>query len=338
MKLCCERNSLTFKKNGTLSGIWLIVLLAALSALFFGAWRFFYYAQSSESMPVVAIAQIAEHPSLDQVREAFIASLRQAGYEHNKTVRFVLDNAQGSTQYATEIAKKFAAVNPDLSLAIGTPVAQSLKNTLPQMHIPLLFAAITDPVAAKLVKTRDPGDPWVAGVTDEQPVAEQLELIQTLLPQAKTLGIVYHSGEINSSIMVEQVKAQGRFTILEQAVSKNHEVAAAIHALAGRVDALYIPLDNLIVSSLNAYLKASAEHNLPVFSADPDLVKKGVLASRGVSYEAVGQLAARMAVQLLKKEARVEDLGIQKPSQSHLVINEERAQQLGLSVPQGLLD
>lgn len=333
MNFCCNHRS-DLSKNNFSASTWVIPVLIGLLGLI--AWRFLYTPQKAQTTPLIAIAQIAEHPSLDQVRSSFISALEKGGYEKDTTVRFIFDNAQGSTQYATEIAKKFAAVSPTLSLAIGTPMAQSLKNTLSHAEAPLLFAAVTDPVAAKLMKSSTQGDPWVAGVTDAQPVEAQLNLIHKILPGATKLGIVYHSGEVNSSTMVDRVKQEGSFIVLEKAVSKNHEIPAAINALAGKVDALYITADNLVVSCLSAYLQTASEHKIPVFSADPDLVKRGVLASVGVSYSAVGTLAGELAVKILNHEIEVEAIGVQSPQALELATNSQAAAQLGITFPQDL--
>ncbi len=307
----------------------ILVAFALLGSLI--AWRIFYN-PAAAAMPTLAIAQIVEHPSLDAVREGIILVLEENGYLPGKNIRLALENAQGSTQYAAEIAKKFAALRPDLAIAIGTPMAQSLKNALENQGIALLFSAVTDPVLAKLLKSKTHGDLWVAGVSDEQPITAQLDLIEKILPEAKNLGIVYHSGEINSSIMVKAIKADGRFTVIEKAVSKNSEITAAIAALVGKVDALYIPLDNLVVSSLTSYLSMSSEHKIPVFSADPDLVQRGVLASVGVSYLEIGRLTGEMALKILDKSATPQSLGIKKPQKTQLAINYEVAEALGIEV------
>lgn len=295
--------------------------------------------ENSASSKIVAITQIVEHPSLDQVRQSFINSLKDAGFEEGKNLTVLYETAQGSVTTAVQIAKKFASLAPDVVLGISTPSAQALLPSLKEASIPLVFAAVSDPVGAKLVKALDQPNALVTGATDAQPVEKQFEMMLDILPQLKTVGVVYNPGEINSVKILEHLRAfmaKKNIRVIANGASKSSEVSSALSQLLDQVDGVYVTLDNVVVSALQAVLKLTMAHKVPVFSTDPDLVKQGVLASIGNGYADVGALAGQMAVRILNGESP-QQIAIAAPLENKLYVNLDVAARLSLSIPTSVL-
>jgi putative ABC transport system substrate-binding protein len=284
----------------------------------------------------VAITQIVEHPSLDAVRISFIKALEAAGYIQGENLEIAYETAQGSVTTAVQIAKKFASTSPDVVLGISTPAAQALMPSLRDVNIPMVFAAVSDPVSAKLVKSLEKTDPLVTGATDAQPITQQFDLIQEILPTVKSIGVVYNPGEINSLKILEHLKDHMKdknIKILANGASKSAEVASALLPLLDNVDCVYVTLDNVVVSALQAVIQLANKQNIPVFSTDPDLIKQGVLASIGNGYEAIGTLAGEMAVRILGGESPSQ-IPISAPTNPQLYLNLDVAARLHISIPE----
>jgi putative ABC transport system substrate-binding protein len=293
--------------------------------------------KAQEKPVTVAITQIVEHPSLDVVREGILEILKKQGYIETKNLKIIYENAQGNVTTAAQIAKKLVGLNPDVIVAISTPSAQSAAAALKGYDIPLVFAAVSDPLSAQLVLNMEKPEGLITGATDNQPIEEQIELMKEIIPSLKTLGVLYNPGEINSVKIVEKLKQKAdSFQILEATASKTNEVPASAQKLLETVDALYIPTDNMIVSALPAVLNIAFSSKKPVFSTDPDLVKQGVLASIGREYKDVGKLAGEMVVRLLNGE-KPKDIPVQAPSKKHLYLNMKTAETLHMEIPKHLV-
>lgn len=317
----------------------LFTFLALVLIIIFGCTRPVVAQATTPPTKIVAITQIVEHPSLDVVRQSFIQSLKDAGFEEGKNLTILYETAQGSVTTAVQIAKKFASLSPDVVLGISTPSAQALVPSLKEASIPLVFAAVSDPVGAKLVKTLDQPSPLVTGATDAQPTQKQFLMMLEILPQLKSIGVVYNPGEINSVKILEQLRAfmaTKNIRVIANGASKSSEVSSALTQLLDQVDAVYVTLDNVVVSALQAVLKLTGAQKTPVFSTDPDLVKQGVLASIGNGYADVGSLAGQMAVRILNGE-NPEQIPISAPKENKLYVNLDVAALLSISIPTSVL-
>ena len=231
----------------------------------------------SADMPFVAVSQFVEHPSLDAVQDGLKDALDEAGYKDGESLRWDLQSAQANPATAAQIANKFVSARPDAIVAIATPSAQSA--VAKASNVPIIFSAVTDPIAAKLVDDIERPGGWVSGVSDLSPVMQHLELIKEILPEAETLGVIYSAGEDNSVSLVTLVKdnaeAAGFSEIKEATVASSSEVATAARSLVGAVDAIYVPTDNTVVSALESVVQVGQENQLPVFSGDTDSVGEG---------------------------------------------------------------
>ncbi|GAA4363479.1 ABC transporter substrate-binding protein [Paeniglutamicibacter cryotolerans] len=284
----------------------------------------------------IGISQITKHPSLDQVREGFIKGLADAGYSGDK-VALDIQNAQGDQATNASIMGKFAADKLDLVMAIATPTAQAAASAM--QDTPIVFSAVTDAVAAKLVKSdAEPGGN-VTGTSDKNPVKEQLELLKALRPEAKTVGIVYSSAEVNSEVQVKMAKEAGAelgLEIKEAAISSSTEVQQAAQSL--NVDAFYVPTDNAVVSALEALLQVSYDKKIPVISADGESVERGATATYGINYEKLGEQTAAMAVKILKGEATPATMPVETLDDVELYLNVDAAAKVGITFPADMLD
>lgn len=223
-------------------------------------------------------------------------------------------------------------------LAIATSAAQAAANVT--KDIPILITAVTDPVSAGLAESLEKPGGNVTGTTDMNPVAEQIKLIKDLVPNAKKVGILYNAGEINSKVQVDiakQAAAEYGLTIIEATVSNSNEVSQATQSLMGRVDAIYVPTDNTIVSSIGAVIKVANDHKIPVIGSERGQVEAGAIATKGIDYKELGKQTGRIAVEIIKGK-KPQDIPIEGAKVVTLIINQKAAETIGLTIPKDILD
>lgn len=292
---------------------------------------------SSGKVVTIGISQLVEHPALDSAREGFIEALKEAGYEDGKNIKIDYQNAQGDVNNAQTIARKFADEKVDMILAIATQAAQAAANVT--KDIPILITAVTDPVSAGLAESLDKPGGNVTGTTDINPVDEQIKLVKELVPDAERLGILYNSGEINSKVQVEMAKeivGELGLTLVEAAVSNSNEVSQATQSLMGRVDAIYVPTDNTIVSSIGAVIKIANENKIPVIGSERGQVYAGAIATKGIDYRELGKQTGAIAVEVLKGK-KPQDIPIEKAKNVTLIVNKKAAETIGLTISEDML-
>ncbi|MDQ2632499.1 MAG: ABC transporter substrate-binding protein, partial [Pseudomonadota bacterium] len=205
--------------------------------------------------------------------------------------------------------------------------------------IPVVFTAVSDPLGAQLVKDMQKPGGNVTGLSDMSPVAAHVDLIKEILPQVKTIGYLYNSGEANSVSLLAALKAAAEpagITVVESAATKTAEVQGAARALVGRVDAFYVPTDNTIVSALEAAVAVAEEAKLPLFTADTDSVNRGSIAALGFNYYDVGKQTGEVVVRILKGE-KPGDIAVEIAEGTDLVVNKAAAQKIGLELPESVV-
>jgi putative ABC transport system substrate-binding protein len=286
----------------------------------------------------VAVSQIVEHPALDATRQGLLDGLQANGYEQGKNLEFDYKTAQGNPAIAVQIARQFVGENPDVLVGIATPTAQALVSAT--RNIPVVFTAVTDPVGAKLVKALEQPGKNVTGLSDLSPVSQHVELVKELLPEAKTIGVVYNPGEANAVTLVELLKesaaAQG-FTVVEATALKSADVKSATEAIASKSDILYAPTDNTVASAIEGMIVAANQANTPVLGGATSYVDKGAVASLGFDYYQVGYQTADYVVAILEGK-KPGDLDVKVAKGSDLVVNSGAAKKLGITIPQSILD
>lgn len=286
----------------------------------------------------VAITAIVEHPSLDAVRKGAIEALAQEGYKEGQNLTVNFQSAQGNMGTAGQIAKQFAADNPDAIIAIATPSAQAVVSAT--TTVPVVFSAVTEPVEAKLVSKLDGSGKNVTGASDVLPLEPQVVLIKELLPNVKNIGFVYSPGEVNSTVTLKNLKAiaqtQG-VTIVEAPAQKSSDIAMAAQSLAGKVDVIYTSTDNNVVNAYEALAKVAKEGKIPLVSSDPGVIERGASVVLGVNYHQLGIETGKITARIFKGE-KAGDIPVYSASELDLFVNKKNASEQGLTVPQSILD
>jgi putative tryptophan/tyrosine transport system substrate-binding protein len=285
----------------------------------------------------VAVTAIVEHPALDAARDGVKEALEAAGYKEGENLKFLYESAQGNPATAAQIARQFAGEGPDVIVPISTPSAQAVVSAT--KDIPVVFTAVSDPLGAQLVKDMDKPGGNVTGLSDMSPVAEHLALIKEILPEAKTIGYLYNSGEANSVSLLAVLKAEAEkagLTVVESAATKSAEVQGAARALVGRADAIYIPTDNTIISALEGAVAVAEEAKLPLFTADTDSVSRGAIAALGFNYKDVGRQTGEIVVRILKGE-NPGDIAVKVAAGTDLVVNKGAAAKMGVTLPEAVV-
>ncbi|SOC37838.1 putative ABC transport system substrate-binding protein [Rhizobium subbaraonis] len=285
----------------------------------------------------VAVTAIVEHPALDAARDGVKEALAAAGYKEGENLTFVYQSAQGNPATAAQIARQFAGDGPNVIVPISTPSAQAVVSST--RDIPVVFTAVSDPLGAQLVRDMDKPGGNVTGLSDMSPVAEHLALIKEILPNAKTIGYLYNSGEANSVSLLAVLKSEAEkagLTVVESAATKSAEVQGAARALVGRADAIYIPTDNTIISALEGAVAVAEEAKLPLFTADTDSVSRGAIAALGFNYKDVGKQTGEIVVRILKGE-NPGDIAVKVAAGTDLVVNKAAAAKMGVSLPEAVV-
>ena len=289
-----------------------------------------------EKMYTIGISQFTEHGSLDNCREGFIQGLEEEGLVEGENLKIKVSNADSDTGTAAQIADTFVADKVDLICAIATPSAQAAYNSARNTDIPVVYTAVTNPEEAQLAD--DEGMPVgaVTGTSDQLPVEAQLAMIREILPDAKTIGILYTTSEANSAYSITQYEKYAEeygFTLETAGVTNTSEVSMAAASLLDKVDCLTNLTDNTVVSALPTVLDQANEKNIPVFGSEIEQVKRGCLAAEGLDYVNLGIETGKMAAQILKGEAKAEDMKYELLTDSSLYINQAVADNLGITVP-----
>jgi len=285
--------------------------------------------------------QIVEHPSLDAARKGFLDVLAENGYKEGENLVVNYENAQGDIPTLNSIAQSLLDDETDLILAIATPSAQAVANATKGTSIPVLFTAVTDPVAAGLVESMEKPNTNLTGTTDMAPVDEQIKLIKDIDPSVKKVGVIYNTGEINSVVQVELVKEAAKelgLEIVEAVATSTHEVDQAAKSLVGKVDAIYVPTDNVAVTALEAIIQVAENNKILLVSAEKDSVNRGTVATIGLDYYKLGRQTGEMALKIISGKAKPQDMPVEVQKQTDIIINLKAAKALNVTIPQELLD
>ena len=281
----------------------------------------------------IGISQFITHQSLDATREGFVDELAKQGYVEGKNIEIDFQNAQGEQRNLKTISQQLAE-SSDVVLAIATPSAQSLANTT--QTTPVIFSAVTDPVSAKLVESREHPGGNVTGTSDQSSdaISTQINLIKKVLPKAKTIGILYTQSEPNSVVQKDEAKRlleEKGFTVVEKTILDSNNVKAAAESLMAEVDMVFVPTDNIISSTMETVKQVSIKHKVPVFGGSTEMVAVGGLYNYGTNYEELGRQTARMLVRILKGE-KPDNIAVELPEKLELHTNQEIATALGIDI------
>lgn len=287
----------------------------------------------------VGILQIVEHPALDEARKGFLEGLKDAGYEEGQNIKVDYQNAQNDQSNLQTMAKKLVTNQMDIILAIGTNAAIALANETTE--IPILITAVTDPLEANLVENLDKPGRNITGTTDINPIEEQIDFMLQLVPNLKKLGIIYNAGEVNSEVQVRILKDKIANSdieeIVEATVATSSEVMQAAQSIINKVDALYIPTDNTVISAYSAVVQVAEENKKPLFTGEASMIEAGGIGTVSIEYFKLGQQTGEMAGKIIEG-ANPAEMPIEKQKNPQIVINEKGAERVGVEIPQEILD
>lgn len=294
--------------------------------------------QAKTDLPTIGIVQIVEHPSLDTIRENIIAQLEEEGFVDGKTVTIDYKNAQGDTNNLKTICQSFTANNVDLIIAIATPSAQAALGET--TDIPIVFSAVTDPMAAELVDSLENPGGNITGTSDAVSATKILDLALQITPDIKTIGAIYSTGEVNSVSVIKELKDYAKtkgIKVVEATIMNTSEIQQAAQSLVGKVDAVFSPIDNNVASSMPTIVDVLNKAELPYYVAADSMVADGGLATDGVNYVELGKATGTMAADVLNG-ADTATMPVQIMSDTQIYINEKTAEQIGIKIPAEILE
>ncbi|MCB1760004.1 MAG: ABC transporter substrate-binding protein [Gammaproteobacteria bacterium] len=286
----------------------------------------------------VRVTAIVEHPALDAVRQGILDELEQRGYHAGGNLDWEFQSAQGDSGIAAQIARKFVGDAPDAIVAIATPSAQSVAAAA-RGSLPVIFAAVTDPVDAKLVKQWQRPGGNITGVSDLLPLEKHMALVREIVPAARTIGIPYNPGEANAAVLVKRIEAMAPalgVNIVTASAPTTGDVLAATRSLVGRVDAIYVTTDNTVISAFESVLKVGRDAQIPVIAGDTDTVARGAIAAVGFDYYDVGRQTGTILVRVLEGE-QPGAIAVQGVDKTKLHLNPKSAHDMGVQLAPALL-
>ena len=292
---------------------------------------------TAQKEKVVGILQTMSHPALDQIHRGIIRGLKDEGYEEGKNIKIDFQNAQGDQSNLKSMSDRFNQENAAVTIGIATPAVQSLANQ--PGNTPVIMGAVSDPIGAHLVNTMSHPGRKITGVQDRQPVGAQLKLLQTILPQAKTIGVIYTSSDDSSASEYREFKKLAEkdgLTVRPYTITSTNDIEQVAQTMAGKVQAVYVPTDNTVASGIATLLKATNEAKIPVFPAADTMVKSGGLATRCVSQFDMGVLTGKMAGQILKGKNPA-DTPVRRVTSYETVINQKAANELNIQIPESVI-
>ncbi|RGZ00676.1 ABC transporter substrate-binding protein [Clostridium sp. AM58-1XD] len=279
----------------------------------------------------IGVLQLVQHAALDKANEGFFAALDEAGIKYEKDYQ----NASGDQSTCQTMAEKLVNEGNDLIFAIATPAAQAVAGAT--SDIPILLSAVTDPAASELVESNEKPNCNVSGTSDLTPVKDQIDMIPKILPEAKTVGLLYCNAESNSQLQVEIAKEACEAAGLEYkeyTISNSNELQTVVESMVGNVDVIYAPTDNMIAAGMSTVSMVANENKIPTVVGEGGMVDEGGLVTYGIDYYQLGYMAGEQAIDILVNGADITTMpiGYLDASKCELKINEETEKTLGIDL------
>jgi putative ABC transport system substrate-binding protein len=312
-----------------------LVTAVAIVALFMGCKK-----RESPSLLRIGITQIATHPGIDAIRAGFIEEMARLGYTDGKNIVYEQSNAQGEMTMAQSIAQKLVQEKCRLIFAISTPSSQAVAQAIKGTEIPLVFGAVTDPVAAGLVESMEKPGRNITGTSDQWPVKDQFDLLLRLVPKVKRVGLVYNPGEANAEAnikVVEKACHEKGLDVVKVSVSNTSEVQTAAASLVGRCDAFYVPADNTVIAAMDAVIRVSEQNKIPLLPGVSSNVEQGGFGTLGPDYHDIGIESAKLAAQVLQGK-RAGEIPVATATRFEYFFNLRSAKATGIEIPPDLIE
>ncbi|HBN22345.1 MAG TPA: ABC transporter permease [Holosporales bacterium] len=277
----------------------------------------------------VAITKITSHPSLDLIEKGVLDVLKKA----DPDLKIMSNNAQGNITIAAQIAQKFASLSPTVVVPITTPSAQTIVKAFKGTGIPIVFSAVTDPVGAHLLSSLKESTESLTGVVDQPPVTKIIEVMKLVKPDLKTVGVIYNAGEANSEFQIAAFRAAAEaqdIVVREVPVAKTADIQMAAASLVSDVEAIFLPNDNLVISSIEAIIKTAESRSVPVYVSDPESIERGAFAAIAFDQYEIGRATGKLLLEVLKTGSALNHPPVLLDNPKFYV-NENVAESLGLS-------
>ena len=291
----------------------------------------------------IGVMQFGEFTALQNCYDGFVEGLKEAGYVDGENVVINLKSAQADTANCPSIADALINDKSDLIFAIATPSALCAKEKT--KDIPVLFSAVTDAVASELIESNEVPGGNISGTSDMNPVAEQIDMIKQVLPEAKKVAVFYCSSETNSKAQFELAKAQiekNGMECVEKTISTIEDAQSVIEPLKGKVDAIYIPTDNTVSDAMTTVATFADTAGIPTFCGEPGMVENGGTFSYGIDYIKLGKMTAKMAVEVLESDNPLEtikNMPVQFQTEDcETVVNKASLEKFGITLPKEIQD
>ena len=288
---------------------------------------------NDEKVYTIGINQLVQHDALDTSREGFIEGLKEKGFEEGKNLKIDYQNAQGDISIAKTISDQFVTSKVDMIFAIATASLQAAYNAT--KDIPIVFTAVTDPIDAGVAKSWESSETNVTGTSDMVSMEKQLELLTTLVPDIKTLGVLYNSSEANSLAQVQELKKEAKnngIDVKEISVTTVNEIKQNLSSALGSIDALYAPTDNTVASAYDLVGNLCVSKNIPILCGEEAGVSKGGLCSIGIDYFKLGKEAGYKAAEVLNG-SNPSDIEISTLIDMSVTINTDVVKKLNITIP-----
>lgn len=294
--------------------------------------------QGGKTLIPIGIVQLVEHEALDAANRGIVDALAERGYKEGVNVTIDRQNAQADQSNLQNIAARFVSNDSKILFAIATPAAQTLAAAT--KTTPIVATAVTNFEVAKLVASNEKPGGNVTGVSDINPVAEQFELLMKFAPDAKAIGTIFNSSEINSTYQIELLKkaaSAAGVEVVEASVSSVNDIQQAVASLKGKVGGIYLPTDNIIASAVPVLMKSVFEAGIPTVAGEGGMVRAGVLASIAVDYYTLGKMTGAMGADILDGKKKPADMPIQSQKAEKVLVNLKTAETMGIKIPEDIL-
>ena len=294
--------------------------------------------QGGKTLIPIGIVQLVEHEALDAANRGIVDALAERGYKEGVNVTIDRQNAQADQSNLQNIAARFVSNDSKILFAIATPAAQTLAAAT--KTTPIVATAVTNFEVAKLVASNEKPGGNVTGVSDINPVAEQFQLLMKFAPDAKAIGTIFNSSEINSTYQIELLKkaaSAAGVEVVEASVSSVNDIQQAVASLKGKVGGIYLPTDNIIASAVPVLMKSVFEAGIPTVAGEGGMVRAGVLASIAVDYYTLGKMTGAMGADILDGKKKPADMPIQSQKAEKVLVNLKKAETIGIKIPEDIL-
>ncbi|MCK8624403.1 tryptophan ABC transporter substrate-binding protein [Apilactobacillus xinyiensis] len=289
--------------------------------------------------PIVGILQLTDHPALNEIHKGIIDGLKESGYIPNKNIKIDFQNAEGDQSNLQTMSTKFANENVDAAIGIATPAAQSLANTI--KNAPIVLGAITDPQKAGLVDSNQHPGRNVTGVSDLLPLQPNLDLIKASVPHLKNLGIIYTSSDNSSTTQYQMFKKlckQNHINLKAYTIANSNDLNQVSQQMLQKVDAVFVPVDNTIASSIQTLIANANAKNIPVFPGSDTMVKAGGVATYTVDQYGMGVQTGKITAGILRGQIDPKNTPIDFTKHPKLVINLQQIRKLGIHLPENIIE